>query len=159
MANIEKIRTSISNVDGEVLKDTLAILLSSKNSATTNSTRSANSPDVQNFDNFAQVISWLKSKYDFQELRAFYTEADLVYVNTGDRKVLLSDTSVKPVEIEKRANSEFDDAWEPVISKTQIERNETRRQEEKKLVTEGSQDINNAFEPLKKKGRFSNLEL
>jgi hypothetical protein len=114
---------------------------------------------VQNFDNFAQVISWLKSKYDFQELRAFYTEADLVYVNTGDRKVLLSDTSVKPVEIEKRANSEFDDAWEPVISKTQIERNETRRQEEKKLVTEGSQDINNAFEPLKKKGRFSNLEL
>ena len=31
MANVEKIRTAISNIDGEVLKDTLAILLSSGN--------------------------------------------------------------------------------------------------------------------------------
>ena len=43
MANVEKIRTAISNIDGEVLKDTLAILLSSGNGSGESSVKSANS--------------------------------------------------------------------------------------------------------------------
>ena len=68
MANVEKIRTAMSNIDGEVLKDTLAILLSSGNGSGESSVKSANSSDVNKFDNFAQAISWLKKKYEFQEL-------------------------------------------------------------------------------------------
>ena len=60
------------------------------------------------------------------------TEADLVYVNTGDRKVLLTDTSVKPREIPK--SSEKEDSENP-------------------------NNPENAFEPVNKNGRFSNLEL
>ncbi len=158
MANVEKIRTAISNIDGEVLKDTLAILLSSGNGSGESSVKSINSSDVNKFDNFAQAISWLKKKYKFQELEAFSTEADLVYVNTGDRRILLTDTTIKPRENKVATDDEFAHAWEPVIDKTQkIEQHENIQIEE----TSGNDDsdIENAFEPLQKKGRFTNLEL
>ena len=75
---------------------------------------------------------FLKTKYKFQELSLFSTEADLVYVNTGDRKVLITDTSVKPRELPK--SPEQQDSDNPT-------------------------DPENAFEPINKNGRFSNLEL
>lgn len=62
----------------------------------------------------------------------FSTEADLVYVNTGDRKVLLTDTSVKPRELPKPTEPQNSD---------------------------NSDNPENAFEPINKNGRFSNLEL
>lgn len=158
MANVEKIRTAISNIDGEVLKDTLAILLSSGNGSGESSVKSANSSDVNKFDNFAQAISWLKKKYKFQELEAFSTEADLVYVNTGDRRILLTDTTIKPREIKVATDDEFAHAWEPVIDKAQeIEHRESTQIEE--TPSSDDSDIENAFEPLQKKGRFTNLEL
>lgn len=158
MANAEKIRTTISNIDDEVLKDTLAILLSSGNVSGGNSVKSADSNDVNKFDNFAQAISWLKKKYKFQELDAFSTEADLVYVNTGDRKILLTDTTIKPREIKSATDDDFDNAWEPVINKSQETEHHENIQREETTGNDDS-DIENAFEPLQKKGRFTNLEL
>ncbi len=158
MANIEKIRSTISNIDGEVLKDTLAILLSSGNVSGGNSVKSANSNDVNKFDNFAQAISWLKKKYNFQELEAFSTEADLVYVNTGGRKILLTDTAIKPREIKVSTDDEFNHAWEPVINKSQ-ETEQHENIQRKETTGNDDSDIENAFEPLQKKGRFTNLEL
>lgn len=129
MSNVEKIRATISNLDDSVAKDTLALLLAEKEVQGTRKGKDTVNQipnDKTAFDNFAQAINFLKAKYKFQELSLFSTEADLVYVNTGDRKVLLTDTSVKPKE-------------------------NTRPSEQ--------QDFENAFEPLNKNGRFSNLEL
>lgn len=129
MSNVEKIRAAISNLDDSVAKDTLALLLAEKEVQGTKKGKDTVNQipnDKTAFDNFAQAINFLKAKYKFQELSLFSTEADLVYVNTGDRKVLLTDTSVKPKE-------------------------NTRPTEQ--------QDFENAFEPLNKNGRFSNLEL
>ena len=53
-------------------------------------------------------------------------------MNTGDRKVLITDTSVKPRELPK--SPEQQDSDNPT-------------------------DPENAFEPINKNGRFSNLEL
>lgn len=129
MSNVEKIRAAISNLDDSVAKDTLALLLAEKEVQGTKKGKDTVNQipnDKTAFDNFAQAINFLKAKYKFQELSLFSTEADLVYVNTEDRKVLLTDTSVKPKE-------------------------NTRPTEQ--------QDFENAFEPLNKNGRFSNLEL
>lgn len=129
MSNVEKIRAAISNLDDSVAKDTLALLLAEKKVQGTKKGKDTVNQipnDKTAFDNFAQAINFLKAKYKFRELSLFSTEADLVYVNTGDRKVLLTDTSVKPKE-------------------------NTRPTEQ--------QDFENAFEPLNKNGRFSNLEL
>ena len=100
----------------------------------------------------------MKKKYKFQELEAFSTEADLVYVNTGDRRILLTDTTIKPREIKVATDDEFAHTWEPVIDKAQeIEHRESTQREE--TPSSDDSDIENAFEPLQKKGRFTNLEL
>ena len=43
------------------------------------------------YKNFAQAILDLQKKYKFPELQLFTTEADLVYVQAGDRRVLLTE--------------------------------------------------------------------
>lgn len=135
MSKIEQIRAAIDNLDDTVAKDTLAMLLAEKeghgNVEKELASSSISKTDTK-FDNFAQAIEFLKTKYKFQELSLFSTEADLVYVNTGDRKVLITDTSVKPRELPK--SPEQQDSDNPT-------------------------DPENAFEPINKNGRFSNLEL
>lgn len=87
MNRTEEIRASIDNMDYEVLKDTVAILLS--NNVTVSSSTAVN--PSSDYKNFAQAIIDLKNKYNFHELDLFSTEADLVYVQAGDRRILLTD--------------------------------------------------------------------
>lgn len=94
MSRMEEIRASIDNMDYEVLKDTVAILLSNNVSASSSVAVKPSS----DYRNFAQAIIDLKNKYDFHELDLFSTEADLVYVQAGDRKILLT-------EIDNNTNS------------------------------------------------------
>ena len=139
MSKEEQIRSAINNLDDSTAKDALALLLSSGTTTQKTISQSDGLSDKQ-FSNFAQAINWLKSKYKFQELSVFSTEADLVYVNTGDRKVLITDTTVKPREIQR-----------PVADETLLNNSETD--------FENKNDIDNAFEPMQKNDRFSNLEL
>jgi uncharacterized protein YjbI with pentapeptide repeats len=48
------------------------------------------------YANFAQAIIDLKRRYGFSELAAFSTEADLVYLQTAERRILLSDPARPP---------------------------------------------------------------
>ena len=87
MSKEEKIRSTINEIDTEILKDTLAILLSKNNTV-------QNKPMTETtsaYKNFAQAILDLQKKYKFPELQLFTTEADLVYVQAGDRRVLLTE--------------------------------------------------------------------
>lgn len=87
MSREEKIRSTINEIDTEILKDTLAILLSKNNNV-------QNKPMTETtsaYKNFAQAILDLQKKYKFPELQLFTTEADLVYVQAGDRRVLLTE--------------------------------------------------------------------
>jgi hypothetical protein len=139
MSKEEQIRSAINNLDDSTAKDALALLLSGGATTPKTTSQSDGLSDKQ-FSNFAQAINWLKSKYKFQELSVFSTEADLVYVNTGDRKVLITDTTVKPREIQR-----------PVADETLLNNSETD--------FENKNDMDNAFEPMQKNDRFSNLEL
>ncbi|MBQ0161809.1 MAG: hypothetical protein KBS84_01450 [Treponema sp.] len=148
MANEKQIRNVIENFDAETVKDALSLLLSktngSSNVSQAESSSSGASFENQKFNNFAQAIMYLKSKYKFQELEAFTTEADLVYVNTGDRKILLTDTTVKPRVLPKETE---DDGFVSSTEEPQEQKNENK------------DDFDNAFEPRQKSSRFSNLEL
>lgn len=115
----QQIRNILDTADVDTLKDALSILLSEGQSAATSAKNKI--VDSTDFKNFAQAIGYLKRKYKFSELNQFSTEADLVYVDTGDRKVLLT----KPTEGAKREtrfsnisyeneDAFFANAWEPV---------------------------------------------
>ena len=84
----EEIRSSIDKMDSETLKDTLSILLSS------NVSKNNQNPEtsVAQYKNFAQLILDMKKQYNFHELDLFSTEADLVYIQAGDRRILLTNT-------------------------------------------------------------------
>lgn len=177
MSQVEQIRSAINNLDSEVAKDTLALLLAAKEGTSSIKTSIQNNNIDGNFNNFAQIINYLKSKYKFQELSLFTTEADLVYVNTGDRKVLITDTTVKPREIKKppvdqsfleNTNSvsdiDFENAWEPITASKKEEKDKVEPIVESFIPTvpkeqEVQPNADDAFEPKRKNGRFSNLEL
>ncbi len=84
----EEIRSSIDKMEPEILKDTLSILLSS------NISKNNQNPEtsVAQYKNFAQLILAMKKQYNFHELDLFSTEADLVYIQAGDRRILLTNT-------------------------------------------------------------------
>ena len=134
----EEIRTAIDGMNETTLKDTLALLLSESTSVQT--TVQTAQPD---YANFAQALLALKKKYKFPELTLFTTEADLVYVQTGDRRILLTDR---------------DAAAKQAASHPAIESSfPTPVQEE---TTETQNDMDNAFEPqTKESGRFGRLEM
>ncbi|MCQ2584677.1 MAG: hypothetical protein MJ185_03730 [Treponema sp.] len=141
MAKEEEIRASIENIDPEILKDTLAILIS-QNSMNTNSLK----PEIQtNYKNFAQAVLDLKKKYNFPELNFFSTEADLVYVQAGDRRVLLTERNLN---IER-----------PSEPKRQTEEAQPNEKTENSENSETKDSIENAFENIKPNdNRFSRLE-
>lgn len=82
----EEIRSSIDKMDPEIIKDTLSILLSN------NVSKNNQNPEtsVAQYKNFAQLILDMKKQYNFHELDLFSTEADLVYIQAGDRRILLT---------------------------------------------------------------------
>lgn len=83
----EEIRSAIEGVSREALADALAIVLA-EGSAPSQAAAGMTKPDLSNF---AQAVMYLKKNYGFEELDLFTTEADLVYVQAGDRRVLLTD--------------------------------------------------------------------
>ena len=178
MASEEQIRKAVDGLDEDTAKDALALLLASKGADARRSGistgRAADAAHGGDLANFAQAIGWLKSRYDFQELEAFTTEADLVYVKAGDRRILLTDrnapaASVTEARLDARRipayqEGSFESAWEPVVSARQAESPNTSGQpapaEETAPPPEQSKSgMDDAFEPLPKNGRFSNLEL
>lgn len=87
----EEIRSAIDNLSIEQMKDVLSIVLAEAKP----SSQVIAGKDNPELVNFAQAIIFLKQNYDFEELDYFNTEADLVYVNTGDRRILLTDREKK----------------------------------------------------------------
>jgi len=83
----DEIRAALDEASKETLADALSILLA-QGKAPSQAAAGVNKPE---FSNFAQAVIFLKKNYDFQELDYFSTEADLVYVNAGDRRFLLTD--------------------------------------------------------------------
>lgn len=84
----KEIRSSIDKMEPEILKDTLSILLS--NNISNNNQNFETS--IAQYKNFAQLILDMKKQYNFHELDLFSTEADLVYIQTGNRRILLTNT-------------------------------------------------------------------
>lgn len=134
MSKEEQIRSSIDHVDSEILKDTLALLLAKNDNAVSTQKNTITS----NYKNFAQAILDLKKNYKFPELNAFSTEADLVYVQAGDRRILLTERNPEPIAKDSH------DSESSVINKD----------------NDSQQDsMDNAFENIKPNdSRFSHLE-
>lgn len=127
----EEIRSALNTIPQETLADALSIFLSES------STREKeNSQLADTFKNFAQAILFLKKNYHFKELESFSTEADLVYVQTGDRRYLLTDTDITEEDrVERRRLMQEQDS----------DRNTESDQSDSVPIREGT-------------GRFSHLE-
>ena len=85
--NAEEIRAALQDVSPETLADALALVFAEGKAPS----QQVAGMDKPNLANFAQAILYLKKNYGFEELDHFSTEADLVYVNAGERRVLLTD--------------------------------------------------------------------
>jgi hypothetical protein len=95
--NAEEIRAALEGIPPETLADALAIVLA-EDKPPSSAVAGMDRPELSNF---AQAVAYLKKNYGFEELEHFTTEADLVYVNAGDRRVLLTDrTNAPPVKNE-----------------------------------------------------------
>ncbi|MCL2374803.1 MAG: hypothetical protein FWC65_06140 [Treponema sp.] len=88
----EEIRAALQDVSPDTLADALAIVFT-EGKAPSQAVAGMDKPELANF---AQAIMYLKKNYDFDELEQFTTEADLVYVNAGDRRILLTDRMNTP---------------------------------------------------------------
>lgn len=99
---IETIRDILSNYPQETLADALSIIFTETNPESPSKTQSA----LPVFANFAQVILYLKKHTHFPELDLFTTEADLVYVQAGDRRFLITDKNAASVLQNRPQNQE-----------------------------------------------------
>lgn len=131
----EEVRSSLEGASRETLADALAIVLAEGN-APNRASVWMTKPELENF---AEALQYLKKEYHFEELKLFSTEADLVYVQTGDRRVLLTD----------RANGLVN-----TISQNMV--NAYIDKDHFLLEESVDEDKNN---PCKDGGRFSHLEL
>jgi hypothetical protein len=87
--NENEIRSAVAGMEKETLADALALLLA-RGGTPREPVAGGSRPELANF---AQAVLYLKKNYDFEELDLFSTEADLVYVQTADRRILLTDRS------------------------------------------------------------------
>ncbi len=133
----EEIRSALDGTTRETLADALAIVLAEGN-APAASAAGMNKPELANF---AEAVQFLKKQYDFAELDKFTTEADLVYVQAGDRRVLLTD----------RMNGVSRPMSSSSLSSGQAEAGTSSASSQKK------EDKHQA--PENEGGRFSHLEL
>jgi hypothetical protein len=85
--NEKEIRAAINDITQETLADALALFLTEDKKPR----QTAAGTDKPELTNFAQAVLYLKHNFDFPELDFFSTEADLVYVKSGERKILLTD--------------------------------------------------------------------
>ncbi len=99
-----EISRSISELDDSMVR-TMLIQLLLEESAEGNTFAGSSAQREPSYANFAQAVAALKNSYDFRELDLFSTEADLVYVQTSERKILLTDTSV-PVRPKRTEGSQ-----------------------------------------------------
>jgi hypothetical protein len=83
----DEIRAALHEFEPETLADMLVVLFS-EGKTPKNAVAGTAKPELANF---SQAIHFLKNNYDFPELDFFATEADLVYVKAGERRVLLTD--------------------------------------------------------------------
>jgi hypothetical protein len=90
--NVDEIRAALDGMSLETLADALAIVLA-EGKPPSLAVAGADRPELSNF---AQAIAYLKKNYGFEELEYFTTESDLVYVNAGDRRVLLTERMNAP---------------------------------------------------------------
>lgn len=143
MAKAEQIRSCIANMDSEVVKDALSIILAKEPQQ---SSGAAKTEITSNYKNFAQAILALKKQYKFPELNLFTVEADLVYVTAGDRRVLLTDR---------------DEALKNSVPPQRPNDLDIPTDELEPPKSESNEDsVENAFEPIKNnESRFSHLEL
>lgn len=143
MAKAEQIRSCIANMDSEVVKDALSIILAKEPQQ---SSGAAKTEIASNYKNFAQAILALKKQYKFPELNLFTVEADLVYVTAGDRRVLLTDREeLLKNSVPQKRPDDLD------IPTDELEKQESNSNED---------SVENAFEPIKNnESRFSHLEL
>ncbi len=143
MAKTEQIRAAIANMDGEIVKDALSIILAKEPAQTASAARTE---IASNYKNFAQAILALKRQYKFQELNLFSVEADLVYVTAGDRRVLLTDR---------------EEALKNAVPPKRPDDLDIPTDELESPKTDSNEDsVENAFEPIKNnESRFSHLEL
>lgn len=143
MAKAEQIRSCIANMDSEIVKDALSIILAKEPAQ---AAETAKTEIVSNYKNFAQAILALKRQYKFPELNLFTVEADLVYVTACDRRVLLTDRE------EALKNSAA--PQRPVDSDLPTDEIENPKSDS------NEDSVENAFEPIKNnESRFSHLEL
>lgn len=142
-ARTEEIRGAIANMGEETLADALALFLGEGLPQA-----AGDATGEREFDNFAQAVQYLKKKYGFPELALFSTEADLVYVMTDGRRVLLTDRDdARRVEPRRRLES-LDEPEDP-------------RENTAKPVSASTVDgkATPPTEPKEEAGRFSHLEL
>jgi hypothetical protein len=85
----ENIRAALESMDARLVTDALALLLAEKKEPA--QFAETLTPE---FDNFAQAIIFLKKNYEFAELDLISTEADLVYVSAGERRILLTERGI-----------------------------------------------------------------
>ena len=143
MAKAEQIRSCIANMDSEIVKDALSIILAKEPSL---SSGAAKTEITSNYKNFAQAILALKRQYKFPELNLFTVEADLVYVTAGDRRVLLTD---REEALKNSAAPQRPDASDLLTNELENQKSDS-----------AEDSVENAFEPIKNnESRFSHLEL
>ena len=82
----EQILAILEDMDAALVREALALFLAE------GAAQAPPQEETPEFANFAQALGFLKKNYDFAELDLFSTEADLVYVSTGGRRILLTDT-------------------------------------------------------------------
>ncbi len=127
MGKKEEIRAALQNSSPEIVMDALALLLADGSGPSQESAKGS----IPELSNFAQAIHFFKKNYDFPELDYFTTEADLVYITTSDRKILITDKTTAYSSASPSSNNNIE---------------ETVNKESK---AEGDNNI----------GRFSHLEL
>jgi len=91
---VEEIRSALEDVSRETLADALSIVLAESKTPS----QAVAGVDAPELANFAQAVIYLKKNYNFSELDSFTTESDLVYVETGGRRILLTDRMNAPVD-------------------------------------------------------------
>ena len=138
MGKTEEIRGALEDISKETLADALALFLG-EGSRPVQETAGLSKPE---FRNFAEAVSFLKKNYRFEEMEYFSTEADLVYVKAGERRVLLTDRNngITGQTIPRRQYEQED----VPVSPGSEEHQESRK---------GSDDNGDDH------GRFSNLEI
>jgi hypothetical protein len=85
--NEKEIRAAVNGMAQETLADALTLFLAGDKKPG----QAVAGLDKPELSNFAQAVLYLKRNFDFPELDFFSTEADLVYVQAGERRVLLTD--------------------------------------------------------------------